>query len=75
MQKSAAQIMYGDDSDLVKEKSKEYDELQANAQSAARRGYVDSIIEAASTRKHLIYAFEMLFTKSVQGLSKKHGTV
>lgn len=73
--KSAAQIMYGDDSDLVKEKSKEYDELQASAQSAAKRGYVDSIIEAPSTRKHLIYAFEMLFTKFEEGPSKKHGTV
>ena len=73
--KSAAQIMYGDDSDLVKEKSKEYDELQTSAQSAAKRGYVDSIIEAASTRKHLIYAFEMLFTKFEEGPSKKHGTV
>lgn len=73
--KSAAQIMYGDDSDLIKEKSKEYDELQTSAQSAAKRGYVDSIIEAPSTRKHLIYAFEMLFTKFEEGPSKKHGTV
>ena len=73
--KSAAQIMYGDDSDLVKEKSKDYDELQTSAQSAAKRGYVDSIIEAPSTRKHLIYAFEMLFTKFEEGPSKKHGTV
>lgn len=73
--KSAAQIMYGDDSDLIKEKSKEYDKLQTSAQSAAKRGYVDSIIEAPSTRKHLIYAFEMLFTKFEEGPSKKHGTV
>ena len=73
--KSAAQIMYGDDEDLVKEKSREYDELQSSAQAAASRGYVDAIIEAPSTRKHLIYAFDMLFTKVDQLPSKKHGTV
>lgn len=73
--KSAAQIMYGDDSNLIKEKSKEYDKLQSSAESAARRGYVDAIIEAPSARKHLIYAFDMLFTKTSELPSKKHGTV
>ena len=73
--KSAAQIMYGDDSDLVKEKTKEYAKLQSSAESAAKRGYVDAIIESPSTRKHLIYAFEMLFTKLTEAPSKKHGTV
>lgn len=73
--KSAAQIMYGEDSDLVNEKTKEYASLQSSAESAARRGYVDAIIDASSTRKHLIYAFEMLFTKVEELPSKKHGTV
>ena len=31
------------------------------AEMAAKRGYVDSIIDAASVRKHLVYAFEMLY--------------
>ena len=31
--------------------------------SAAGRGYVDAIIEPADTRKYVIGAFEMLFTK------------
>ena len=73
--KSAAQIMYGEDSDLVNEKAKEYANLQSSAESAARRGYVDAIIDASSARKHLIYAFEMLFTKVEELPSKKHGTV
>lgn len=73
--KSAAQIMYGDDSDLVAEKTKEYANLQSSVETAAKRGYVDAIIEAPSTRKHLIYAFEMLFTKTDSLPSKKHGTV
>ena len=32
-----------------------------NAELAAKRGYVDSIIDAASARKNLVYAFEMLY--------------
>ena len=43
--------------------------------SAARRGYVDAIIEPADTRKYVIGAFEMLFTKREDRPAKKHGTV
>ncbi|MDF2590111.1 MAG: Propionyl-CoA carboxylase [Anaerocolumna sp.] len=73
--KSAAQIMYQDEVDKIEEKASEYDLLQSSAEAAAKRGYVDSIIDAASTRKHLIYAYEMLFTKREKRPSKKHGTV
>ena len=38
-------------------------------------GYVDQIVEAADTRKYVIGAFEMLFTKSEDRPVKKHGTV
>ena len=58
----AAKIMYEKDgADVIGAKAKEYAALQNSANSAARRGYVDSIIEPEDTRKHLIYAFEMLF--------------
>ena len=50
-------------------------ELQSSPQSAARRGYVDTIIEPADTRKYVIGAFEMLFTKREDRPDKKHGTV
>lgn len=73
--KLAAQIMYEKEPAMIDEKASEYAELQSSAVAAAKRGYVDSIIEAASTRKHLIYAYEMLFTKSESRPSKKHGTV
>ncbi|HPF30518.1 MAG TPA: carboxyl transferase domain-containing protein, partial [Lachnospiraceae bacterium] len=60
--KLAAQVMYeGQGAEVISEKAKEYETLQNSAASAARRGYVDSIIEPQDTRKHLIYAFEMLF--------------
>lgn len=72
----AAKIMYADASaDTLKEKAEAYKELQSSPLSAARRGYVDTIIEPADTRKYVIGAFEMLFTKREDRPSKKHGTV
>lgn len=72
----AAKIMYADaDADTLKEKAAEYRELQSSPVSAARRGYVDAIIEPADTRKYVIGAFEMLFTKREDRPDKKHGTV
>ena len=74
--KLAAQIMYASESEAVRsEKAAEYDELQCSAVAAAKRGYVDSIIDAASVRQHLVYAYEMLYTKREARPSKKHGTV
>ena len=74
--KLAAKIMYdGQGADVINEKASEYDALNCSAGSAARRGYVDSIVEPADTRKYVIGAFEMLFTKSEDRPAKKHGTV
>lgn len=80
--KSAVQIMYADEiekaddaSVIINEKTKEYNELQSNVMSAAARGYVDSIIEPVDTRKYVIGAFEMLYTKYKNRPGKKHGTV
>lgn len=72
----AAKIMYaGADAATLKEKAAAYKEMQESPLSAARRGYVDTIIDAADTRKYVIGAFEMLFTKREDRPSKKHGTV
>lgn len=58
----AAKIMYeGQGADVIADKAKEYAALQNNVESAAKRGYVDAVIEPQDTRKHLIYAFEMLY--------------
>lgn len=74
--KLAAKIMYeGQGVDTINEKAAEYAALQSNVMSAARRGYVDQIIEAGETRKYVIGALEMLFTKSEDRPAKKHGTV
>ena len=47
----------------------------SSAMAAAKRGYVDDIIDGAATRKRLIAAFEMLYTKADFRPLKKHGTV
>ena len=74
--KLAAGIMYeGQGADVINEKAAEYAALQTSVTSAAKRGYVDQIIEAADTRKYVIGAFEMLFTKRDDRPAKKHGTV
>ncbi|MDY2589543.1 MAG: carboxyl transferase domain-containing protein [Agathobacter sp.] len=71
----AAKIMYPD-ADLAElsAKAADYDKLQSSVSSAAARGYVDLIIEPADTRKYLVAAFEMLYSKCEFAPEKKHGT-
>ena len=72
----AVKIMYADaDGEELARQTEAYRNLQSSTVSAAKRGYVDAIIEPKSTRKHLIAAFEMLFTKKEIRPSKKHGAV
>lgn len=79
---AAAKIMYAKEIEgsdnaaaLIAEKAASYQEKQSSALAAAGRGYVDDIIEAADTRKRVIAAFEMLFTKREGRPDKKHGTI
>ena len=74
--KLAAKIMYdGQGAAVINEKAAEYEALALSVTSAAKRGYVDQVVDAADTRKYVIGAFEMLFTKSEDRPAKKHGTV
>ena len=71
----AAKIMYEDDKDAdLAAKAAEF-KAQSGTDAAAARGYVDSIIAPESARKQLLYAFEMLFSKSEYPIGKKHGTI
>ncbi len=79
---SAAKIIYADEIaksskavQTISEKAAQYDELQLSVNSAASRGYVDTIIQPEDTRKYLIGALEMLFTKREEKPFKKHGTI
>lgn len=72
----AAKIMYpGADAASLNEKAAEYRTLQSGVESAAARGYVDTVIAPADTRKYVIGAFEMLFTKREDRPAKKHSAV
>ena len=57
------------------EKIDEYEEKFNNPYRAAERGYVDDIIEPASTRQRVISAFEMLSSKRLSLPAKKHGNI
>ena len=53
----------------------EYVENFANPYIAARRGYVDEIIEPSETRAKLVAAFALLEGKRVSLPAKKHGNI
>lgn len=79
---AAVKIIYADEIKasenapaLIAQKAAEYEALQTSPLSAAKRGYVDDIIEPAATRKRAVAAFEMLYTKREERPFKKHGTL
>ncbi|MBE5944422.1 MAG: carboxyl transferase [Lachnospiraceae bacterium] len=59
----------------VAEFKKTYTELQSSPMAAAKRGYIDDIIEPDATRKRVIAALDMLYTKNEDRPYKKHGAV
>lgn len=78
----AVKIMYAKEIEKATDKfakfnelKEQYTELQSSAMAAAKRGYVDDIIEADATRKRVIAAFEMLYTKRDERPMKKHGSI
>ncbi len=78
----AAQIIYADEianaadkAAARSEKAKLYKQYMLASDNAARRGYVDAIIDESSVRKQLIYALEMLYTKREDRPVRKHGTI
>lgn len=68
-------ICDGQGAEAIEKCAKEYAALQTSAVSAAKRGYVDQIVAPEDTRKYVIGAFEMLYTKHEERPVKKHGTV
>ena len=67
----AAKILAGDGD--VSETAARFEEKQS-ALAQAKRGYVDGLVEAASLRKQILAALEMLFSKREDAPLKKHGT-
>ena len=80
--KGAAEIIFrkeikaaNDPEKKWQEKEAEYAELFAHPFNAARRGYIDEVIEPSTSRKKLIKAFNMLQNKVDVLPKKKHGNI
>ncbi len=70
----AVKILYPDaDAKQLSAKKSEYLSKQGSLAAAAARGQVDAVIAPEDTRKYLISAMEMLYTKS-EYIWKKHST-
>lgn len=70
----AASILCADEPDKIAEKTGEYAALQDSVESAAKRGYVDRVVDPVDTRKYVISAYEMLYSKKTTNITKKHNT-
>ncbi|MEO0338612.1 MAG: acyl-CoA carboxylase subunit beta [Bacteroidota bacterium] len=64
-----------DPSAKLAEKEAEYARKFANPFRAARRGFIDEVIQPHNTRRKLIKAFAMLENKATKIPKKKHGNI
>jgi acetyl-CoA carboxylase carboxyltransferase component len=60
---------------IRKEKVEEFRRMFANPYVAAEYGFVDEVIEPATTRRKLVEALRMLDTKRDSNPQKKHGNI
>jgi len=58
-----------------KEMIQQYEEKFSNPYRAAEMGYIDDVIEPATSRQRLISAYDMLSTKKASLPAKKHGNI
>ncbi|MBN2345369.1 MAG: acyl-CoA carboxylase subunit beta [Candidatus Aminicenantes bacterium] len=78
----AVEIIYSEELKKAEDPGRRKDELKeryrdlfANPYSAARKGYIDDVIEPAGTRLRLVKALEMLAAKRDVNPAKKHGNI
>ncbi len=62
-------------SDDIEALAVEYAKTEASAEQAAAAGVVDAVIAPEETRSQLIFALDMLSSKRVSRLPKKHGNM
>ena len=70
----AAKIISADDASGISATAEKFASEANGIENAARRGYVDRILNPADTRKYIIDGFEMLYTKSAFNAEKKHAS-
>ncbi len=80
--KGAVEVLFGrearksgDPEAFLAQKEKEYGDAFANPLAAAKRGYIDDIIEPSRTRFRIIRALQLLKNKRDTNPMKKHGNI
>jgi propionyl-CoA carboxylase beta chain len=74
--KGAVEILYrGKPMEEVKKAEEYYKNTFANPLPAAKRGFIDDIIEPENTRKIICENLELLRTKHIENPWKKHGNI
>ncbi|MFC1532205.1 acyl-CoA carboxylase subunit beta [Thermodesulfobacteriota bacterium] len=80
--RGAVEILYAKEGKIAEdpeafmaEKEREYTDLVANPTTAAKRGYIDDIIEPAKTRFRIIRALHLTKNKKDTNPPKKHGNI
>lgn len=80
--KGAVEVLYGkeaqataDPEAYLLEKEKEYDAAVVNPFIAAKRGYIDDIIEPSRTRFRIVKALQLVKNKRDHNPMKKHGNI
>ena len=78
----AVEVLYGreaqksdDPQAYLKQKEQEYAEAVVNPFVAAKRGYIDDIIEPSRTRFRITRALQLLKNKRDTNPMKKHGNI
>jgi propionyl-CoA carboxylase beta chain len=77
--KGAVNILYRNEikknPELKEEYINEYENRFANPYEAASKGYIDEVIDPASTRNRIIDGLDLLKNKSVRRSNRKHGNI
>jgi propionyl-CoA carboxylase beta chain len=80
--KGAAEVIYrkeikasSDPETVLSQKTQEYRKTFANPFLAAKRGYIDSVIQPRDTRHRLIRSLQFLEGKAMESPVRKHGNI
>jgi propionyl-CoA carboxylase beta chain len=71
--KGAVEILYGGKD--VEAHTKEYTNRFANPMVVAQRGFIDDIIDPADTRRMICADLEVLRTKKLDNIPRKHSNI
>mmetsp|Transcript_7366 Transcript_7366/g.17789 ORF Transcript_7366/g.17789 Transcript_7366/m.17789 type:complete len:561 (-) Transcript_7366:82-1764(-) len=74
--KGATAILYRDlTPEDTQQKLEEYEDLLCNPHMAAKRGFIDDIVEPRDTRSRLCDELDALYNKELKNPDKKHGNI